>query len=66
MRFVLTIELGNEAMSTQDDIAQAMQRVGAILRTYGRTRTPLIGDSGPIRDSNGNRVGGWHVEGESK
>jgi hypothetical protein len=67
MRFVLTLELGNDAMQTQGDIARALRAVvwGMSVERLGTGRTPEIGDSGPIRDVNGNRVGSWHVE-ESK
>lgn len=62
MRFILSIELGNDAMQSQDDIARAIRDLSKTLRTYATERVPTVGDSGPIRDDNGNRVGGWHVE----
>jgi hypothetical protein len=61
MRFVLTIELGNEAMQTQNDLARALAALGRTLLVCG-DRTPDNGDAGSVRDDNGNRVGGWHVE----
>ncbi len=61
MKFVLTINLGNEAMQTQEDIAQALHHLGQMLHTH-MARFPEAGDLGVIRDANGNRVGGWHVE----
>ena len=64
MRFTLSIELGNDAMQTQYDIARALIDTGSrLLRVPNASgRTPLDGDSGIVRDDNGNRVGGWHVE----
>ena len=62
MKFVLTIDLGNEAMSIQDDIARALISLARSLIDYEKRRTPEVGDSGPLYDVNGNRVGGWHVE----
>ncbi len=59
MRFVLTIELGNEAMSSQDEIALALRAVADRLLHKG---APDVGDRAPIRDANGNTVGMWIVE----
>lgn len=62
VKFVLSIRLGNDAMQAQDDIAQALITLGKQLRDWSYERTPEIGDVGAIKDINGNRVGGWHVE----
>jgi hypothetical protein len=64
MRLVLDIELGNEAMQTVDDAAQAIH---ASFIKYARwigsgdveLRRGVITD---IHDANGNRVGEWRVE----
>ena len=64
MRFVLTIELGNDAMSTDGHIATALKQAAKSILSY-QDRIPEIGDSGPIRDVNGNRIGSWHVEGDN-
>lgn len=61
MKFILAIELGNDAMQTQGDIARALIALGKQLRVCS-AREPIAGDSGSVRDDNGNRVGGWHVE----
>lgn len=66
MRFVLTINLGNEAMQTASDIARALRDTASKLVQGGYGNLASDGDSGPIRDDNGNRVGSWHVEGETK
>ena len=58
MRFLLSIELGNDAMRTRKDIVRALRSVA----TSMVGGVPEDGDSGAIRDENGNRVGGWHVE----
>lgn len=66
MKFILTIELGNEAMQTQGDLVDALRNLAVVFGASDTVRTrqrePQIGDSGPIYDANGNRVGGWHVE----
>lgn len=64
MRFILTIELGNAAMRTDGHIATALKTVAKSILSY-QDREPEIGDGGPIRDVNGNRVGSWHVEGDN-
>lgn len=56
-RFALEINLGNDAMSTPQDVAEAIRRVA--------DRVDGLGDlSGGIRDLNGNTVGryGFHDE----
>ncbi len=61
MRFVLTIELGNDAMQTSHDIANALRKVATRLALYPACE-PQADNADAIRDDNGNRVGGWHVE----
>lgn len=63
MRFVLTIDIGNEAMTTAGDIANALRKTSQLIREGGYSHTPAVGDSGPILDDNGNRCGSWHVDG---
>ena len=65
MKFVLTIKLGNEAMQTDGHIARALKDAAKSILSY-QDRIPEIGDSGSIRDVNGNRVGSWHVEGDTQ
>jgi len=54
----IEITLGNDAMTTGDDLAFALERIGYKLRSYG-----FVMPTGPqvIRDNNGNRVGAWKV-----
>lgn len=61
MKFVLTIELGNDAMQTKDDIAAVLTETAARIprAIVGRIG---VGDSAFIRDINGNRVGNWEVQ----
>ena len=49
--FRLRIELGNEAMQTAEDVAEALRRTAK--------RLEMIGQQGPILDTNGNLVGGF-------
>jgi len=61
----LKVELGNSAMHTPSDVAYAVQKAlqregheGAALGIF----EPLeLGDSGIVRDGNGNTVGRWEV-----
>jgi hypothetical protein len=56
--FTLTITLGNDAMQTGGDVAEALREVAG--RIDDR-RGGLFEDSGRIRDANGNTVGEWRV-----
>jgi hypothetical protein len=58
MKFTLQIKLGNEAMQTGYDIAQALTEVAEKLRGEDDARMDW---SGNIRDINGNTVGSWKV-----
>jgi hypothetical protein len=62
--FTATIELGNQAMQTGNDIRDALQsqvcRADAI-GSYDPTDTRLGANEGIIRDANGNTVGTWQV-----
>jgi hypothetical protein len=57
-KFVVTIELGNDAMNEAADVAAALARIAKDLVTIGWP----FRDGRPIRDINGNRVGTYHVE----
>lgn len=50
--FSLSIELGNEAMRTNFDVASALERVALSIRGDGYA-------NGTVRDENGNAVGTW-------
>lgn len=57
-KFVLTIELGNDTMRTSSHVRTALLKTAEALK-----ETPhKVGDSGSIRDSNGNTVGKWEFQ----
>ena len=58
MTFTLKIKLGNEAMQTPFDVADALARLSVWIY---RNLNDLGSESGNIRDLNGNRVGEWKV-----
>lgn len=55
MKFLLTIEMGNEAMRTPEDVAEALMKVGTKL---ARRESDGVG---VISDANGNTVGKWFI-----
>jgi hypothetical protein len=57
MKFVLKIELGNEAMKSRTDIAEALETVASTLSAY--PRKSMSGDEGKVRDQNGNTCGSY-------
>ena len=62
MKFSLDIELGNAAMQTGDDVAEALRKVAQKLAdTYDGTTLPNW-EFGTIKDANGNAVGVWTTE----
>lgn len=52
-KFTLTVELGNAAMETVNDVADALIATAAKLQETERA------EDGIIRDDNGNTVGGY-------
>lgn len=54
MKFTLTIESGNAAMQTPDDLAEALRRVADDVQA-GR-------GAGYVKDRNGNSVGTYEAE----
>ena len=56
--FTLSIDLGNAAMQTPDQIADALRKVAEKLTDRGDFSGP---EDGTIRDYNGNTVGQWNV-----
>jgi len=56
-KFELTINLGNDAMQTPEDVSRALRIAADSLSKYG---TDL--DHGGIWDDNGNRAGEWKFE----
>jgi len=63
MKFTLSIDLGNAAMQTGDDVARALTEVAHTLTAFhGDHRLPEAMAGLSIRDLNGNRVGAWEVK----
>jgi len=63
MKFKLTIELGNDAMLTFQDIRRALiETTNRIQRN--RDGLPSQGDGAEIRDINGHSVGRWQMKGK--
>lgn len=61
MKFVLEIELGNDAMENGADVGEALRRVAeSVYLPVGCIVTPTIAPV-KIRDINGNTVGKWEV-----
>ena len=58
MRFVLTIQLGNDAMQTGEDVARALRETATLIDYGGVFSIP---DGGRIYDENGNTIGSWEV-----
>lgn len=61
-RFRIEIELGNDAMQTEEDVARLLSETARKLRAktihlYHGGDYP----SGALRDVNGNKVGQWEV-----
>ena len=67
MEFKLTIELGDAAMSSSEDIAVVLRRIA---NQFEENRYVERGDSNGdyasavVRDLNGNKVGEWELSGE--
>jgi len=59
--FTLRIDLGDDAMQTTLDVADALEQVAARLRSHGGWSAD---ESAPIKDVNGNTVGSWSVVGD--
>lgn len=62
-KFVLSIDLENDAMQDQHDVAGALRGVADRLSRYVSTNWGPYGLEGKIRDVNGNTVGKWEVKG---
>jgi hypothetical protein len=60
MTLHLEIELGNDAMETSVDAAVSIQR--SLLEQTNPYAPLFAGQSGTVRDGNGNTVGSWRVE----
>lgn len=68
MKFTLEIKLGNAAMQTGEDVAEALEETARKIRdTYGIDYVDEWAGLGAfIRDANGNRVGRWSIEAEDE
>jgi hypothetical protein len=65
MKFTLTLKLGNEAMNTALDVAEALRKAAHQLNTeLGPTEITDIQDGfgHAIMDLNGNNVGSWQFD----
>lgn len=62
MTFTLTIELGNDAMQTPQDVAPLLLCIGHQLSAGGAHWNEPMDSGGSLRDANGNTVGQWRVE----
>lgn len=60
-RFVLEIDLGNDAMQDGRDIAGALMEVAGRIEDHGPFDTPRSPVVGTILDGNGSFVGRWSV-----
>lgn len=54
-RFILRVELGNDAMRTREQLSRAIRDVATRITIAEHTE-------GRIRDENGNTVGDWALE----
>jgi hypothetical protein len=59
MRIVIAIDLGNEAMQTMQDVADALAK--CLTASTDMNEPLLMNESGRVRDLNGNTVGAWEV-----
>jgi hypothetical protein len=58
--FNFTLRLGNAAMQTNGDVADALRRTADLFARYGSE--PVVPERAKVRDLNGNTVGEWTVE----
>ena len=60
-KFSLTIAIGNDAMLTSNDIAEALNRTADKLWGDECSALTVAGESGKVYDLNGQPVGEWKV-----
>ena len=60
MKFLMEVEMGNEGMSEEPDLAGALRKLADKIERYGAQP----GDSMKVYDYNGNPVGQARMEGE--
>lgn len=61
-RFTLELELGNDAMKSAADIAEALLKTAAHVVEVIGDKDPKPAHSRSIHDVNGNTVGAWNIE----
>lgn len=62
MKFIVEIELGNDAMRTADDVLKSIRRsLERLPRDEAFEDYEHDWPSGQLRDVNGNKVGEWEV-----
>jgi hypothetical protein len=61
-KFVLSIDLENDAMQDQHDVAAALRKVADRLDKLVSSNFGPYGLEGTIMDRNGNSVGRWEVK----
>lgn len=61
MKFIIEIELENDAMQDQHDVAEALRRTADRLNKYVSSSWGPYALEGKILDRNGNSVGKWEV-----
>jgi len=59
--FTLKIKLGNEAMQTPADVAEALRDVAGRVGALGESVWPHDYGYGFVKDLNGNKVGEWEI-----
>ncbi len=62
MRLILKLNIGNNAVETYGDMAALMTQVSERMSWLAGHDSPEDGDSAPIIDKNGNKVGGWEIK----
>lgn len=60
-RFALSIELGNDAMTSPEDVSRALRAIADELTTGAPVHDVWNSGAGRVRDVNGNTVGSWEV-----
>lgn len=64
MELNVKIDVGNDAMTSGVDLANALRKVAKdLVQCYGAESVPEPISAQRIGDMNGNRVGSWWIEG---
>lgn len=62
MKFILEIELGNDAMESGSDVGEALINEGRKLASCWSEELLRKGDDARIKDINGDTIGSWRIE----